>query len=184
MRNRERKIRTSEPEITPVVLFDQAQILEHYISYFFIWHIENFSVDQFISNGSGFRRSIVHQIFFERHQCVGVAAVLDLSALAQRHEPVSGAPFPITGGAEAGNVIHLHQPPYDFIQSTVIAYIELFRTFILRFRLVVAAHAGTGAAADLRDAQMERSFTAAFVLACGDDHAGVRNGDADACDDL
>ena len=54
-----------------------------------------------------------------------MAAVLDLPALAQGHEPVAGAPFAVACGAETGNVVHLHEPAHDLIQSAAVADVEL-----------------------------------------------------------
>ena len=71
-----------------------------------------------------------------------MAAVLNLPALTQRHETVSGSSLPITCGAEAWKIVHLHQPSYNFIQGTIVDYVKLLRLGILRLRLTIAAHAG------------------------------------------
>ena len=80
-----------------------------------------------------------------RSSGVGMAAVLNLPALAQAHKAVAGAALPVTGGAEGGNISQLHQPFYHFIQGAVVADVELLgvvRTLLLG----VAAHAGAAAA--------------------------------------
>ena len=113
-----------------------------------------------------------------------MAAVLDLTALAKRHEAVSGAAFPIAGSTKTWNVIHLHQPAHDFIQRPGITDVKLFRFCVIRLRLAVTANAGTGASADLGDAKVQNPFSAFLTFSGGDDHTGVRNGNADTCHDL
>ena len=115
-----------EPEISAVILLDQAEIFQHHISYLFVRYIEDFLFDQAVADGLCLGRSVIHQIFFQGHQCVGMAAVLDLAALAQGHKPVAGAAFPIACCTETGNIVHLHQPFYDLIQSAVVADVKLF----------------------------------------------------------
>ena len=113
-----------------------------------------------------------------------MAAVLDLAALAQGHKAVAGAAFPVAGGTEAGDVVHLHEPAYDLIQSTGVDNVELLRTLVFRFGFAVAAHAGAGAAADLRDAKMEDALPHLLAFPGRNDHAGVRYGDPDTGNDL
>ena len=109
-----------------------------------------------------------------------MAAVLDLAALTQGHEPVAGPPSPVAGGAEAGDVVHLHQPANDFIQCPVIDHVKLSGVFFFWLWIHISAHAGAGAAADLGDAKVEHPLPDFLALSCGNDHAGVRYGDADA----
>ena len=150
--------RRSEPEIPPVVLLDQTEVFKHDLSHLLAWHVEHFFVDQLITDGSGLRGSIIHQILLQGHKGVGVTAVLDLSALAEGHEAVTGAAFPVTCGTEAGDVIHLHEPADHLVKGTVVADVELLGAFVLGFWLVVSAHAGAGSPADLGDTKVQRSF--------------------------
>ena len=113
-----------------------------------------------------------------------MAAVLDLAGLAQAHEAVAGAASAVAGGAEAWDVAHAHEPLHDFIQRAVVADIELGGVFFFWFWLYIAANAGAGSAADLADADVQRTRADFLVLAGGDDHAGVWHSDADAGDDL
>ena len=48
------------------------------------------------------------------------------------------------------------------------------------FFLTVAAHRGSGSAADLGDTQLQHFFADLLAFPGGDDHAGIRNGNADA----
>ena len=50
--------------------------------------------------------------------------------------------------------------------------------------LTVAAHRGSGSAADLGDSKLQHLLADLLALAGGDDHAGVGNGNADAGRDL
>ena len=70
-----------------------------------------------------------------------MAAVLDLSVLAQAHEAVARAALAVACRAEAGDIVHLHEPAHDFIQRAAVADIELLGFLIFRLRLAVAAHA-------------------------------------------
>ena len=78
-----------------------------------------------------------------------MTAVLDLPALAQGHETISGAPFPVACGTEAWNIIHLHQPVDYLVQSTAVNHVKLFGFLVFRLRLTVSADTGSGTAADL-----------------------------------
>ena len=60
-------------------------------------------------------RGIVHQILLEGHQGVGRAAQANFPALAQAHEAVSCAAFPVAGRAETGDVPGFQQPADHFI---------------------------------------------------------------------
>ena len=73
----------SETEISPVILLNEMEIFKDHISYLFIWNIENFLFNESVADGFCLRGGIVHQVFLQGHQGVGVAAVLDLPALAQ-----------------------------------------------------------------------------------------------------
>ena len=62
----------------------------------------------------------------ECHECVRVAAVQDLTALAQAHEAVAGAALAVAGGAEATEYSpSLHQPVHNLVERALIGYIEL-----------------------------------------------------------
>lgn len=113
-----------------------------------------------------------------------MAAVLDLAGLAQAHEAIAGAASAVAGGAEAWDVAHAHEPLHDFIEGAVVADVKLGGVFFFRFWLYIAANAGAGSAADLADADVQRTRADFLVLAGGDDHAGVGNGNADAGRDL
>ena len=133
----------SEPEVSPVILLNQSEVFKHDLSCFFIRNIQDFLFNQPVSDCCRFRRGIVCQIFFQCHQGIWVAAVLDLSTFTQRHEAVTGTAFPVTGSTEAGDIIHFHKPADDFIQCPGVADVKLFRFFIFRFRLAVTTDAGT-----------------------------------------
>ena len=113
-----------------------------------------------------------------------MAAVLDLAALTQRHETVSGPSFAVTCGTEAWDIVHLHKPPYDLVQCTVVNDVKLFGFLIIRLWFTVTADTGLGTAADLGDTKVEDTFPRLLALAGGDNHAGVRNGDPDTGNDL
>ena len=113
-----------------------------------------------------------------------MAAVENLTGLAERHETVARTAFAVACCAEARDVSHLHEPAGDFVQRAAVVDIELGG--FLRFGRVVriAADACLGGAADLRDAEMEDAFARLLAFARGDDHARVGDGDADAGHDL
>ena len=90
-----------------------------------------------------------------------MAAVLNLPALAEAHKAVAGTPCAVACSAEARNIAKFHQPANNFIQCTVIAYIKLGR-IIFFFRFGIAANAGAGTAADLRNAEVQHSFAGAL----------------------
>ena len=73
-----------------------------------------------------------------------MTAVLNLTALAEGHEPVAGSASPIAGGAKAGDVSQFHQPADNFIQGAAVADIKLSRIFGLWFWRIVSANTGTG----------------------------------------
>ena len=112
-----------------------------------------------------------------------MAAVQNLAALAQGHEPVAGAALPVAGGAEGRDVVLLHEPANDLVQRALVGYIKLLG-IVGALLLGVAADGGAGAAADLGDAQLQGLLADFLALAGGDDHAGVGHGDPDAGDDL
>src|SRR5699024_11669074 len=101
-----------------------------------------------------------------------MAAVLNLPTLAQAHKPVAGPAVPVAGGAEGGDIPHLHQPPDDLVQRPLVGDVELLgvgRALLFG----IAADRGAGAAADLGDAQPDDLFPDLLALAGGDNHAGV-----------
>ena len=92
-----------------------------------------------------------------------MAAVLNLPALAEAHKAVAGTPCAVAGSAEARNIAKFHQPANNFIQCTVIAYIKLGRIIFL-FRFGIAANAGAGTDADLRNAEVQHPFAGALAF--------------------
>ena len=108
-------------------LFDQLQIFQHHRACFLIGDIEDFLFNERVADCLCFWRSVVHEIFFQRHQCVRVAAVLDLSAFTQGHETISGSSFTVARSAKAGNIAHLHQPTDDFIECSCICLLYTSR---------------------------------------------------------
>ena len=113
-----------------------------------------------------------------------MAAVLDLPALAKRHEAVAGSAFPVACSTEAWDVFHFDQPADNLIQSTAVDHIELLGLLIFRLRLAVAADAGSGTAADLGDAQVKDALSGLLAFSGGDDHAGIWNRNSYAGYDL
>ena len=92
---------------------------------------------------------VVLEVFLQRHKRIGQAAVLDLPALAERHEAVTGAPCAIAGGAEARHITEVEQPLYDFVQGPSIIYIKLGVVILRAFLFLLTAHAGAGCAGNL-----------------------------------
>lgn len=66
----------------------------------FVRDFEYLTGDEFLTDSSCFRGSIVHQIFLKGHKSVRVAAVLDLTDLAKSHKTVTGSSGTIAGSAE------------------------------------------------------------------------------------
>ena len=113
-----------------------------------------------------------------------MAAVQDLLALAQGHEPVPGASLTIAGGAEAWHIAQADEPVDYLIQGTLVADIKLGRIVVLVLFLKIAAYAGAGAAADLGNAQLQCLLADSLALPGGDDHAGIWHSHTDEGDDL
>ena len=115
-----------------------------------------------------------------------MAAVEDLAALAQAHEAVARAALAVAGGAEGGDVAVLHEPADNFIEGALIRHVELLGVVgaLVGGVAGVAAHRGTGAAADLGDAQMEQAGADGLALTGGDDHARVGDRQTDAGGDV
>ena len=112
-----------------------------------------------------------------------MAAVEDLAALAQAHEPVTRAALAIARGAEGRDLALIHQPADDLVECALVRNLKLLG--IMRALLLgIATDRGARAAADLRNTQLERLFAHGLALARRDDHAGIRHRDADARDDL
>ncbi len=132
-----------ETKISSVILLDQFQIFQNDGTRFLIRNIENFSVDQPVSDCLCLRRRIIHQIFFQCHESVRMTAVLDLSAFAKRHKPISGSSFTITCGTKTWDVIHFHKPADNFVKCAGIADVKLFGFGIFRFRFTVPSYAGS-----------------------------------------
>ncbi len=125
----------------------------------FSFGILQFAVDQFHADAACILTRVIDKKFFKRHQCVRMAAIEDLTGLAQTHEAVARASLTIACCAEGRNISHLHQPPDDFVERTLVGNIELLgvvRTLLLG----VAADRGAGRTADLekcRDAVRARA---------------------------
>ena len=136
------------------------------------------------TQGSGFGRCVVFEILLEGHQGVGRTAVGDLSGLGQRHEAVARAAFAVAGRAEARHVAQFQQPAHHFVQRAVIAHVELCGILFSMRRAGVTADAGARAAADLRNADFQHLLARALRFAGRDNHARIRDGDADHGDDL
>ena len=113
-----------------------------------------------------------------------MAAVLNLSFFAQRHKAIAGSAFTVACGAEAGNIIHLHQPVHDLVKGTPINDIELLGFCILRLWFAVAADTCFGTAANLGDTKMKYPLSCFLAFSCRNDHAGVRYGDSDTGNDF
>ena len=105
-----------------------------------------------------------------------MAAVENLSALAQSHEAVARTPRAVACRAEGRNVIVFHQPADHLIQGALIRDIELFRV-VRAFFFCVSAHGGPGRSADLGDAEAEQPAADSLAFSCGDDHAGIGYGE-------
>ena len=71
----------------------------------------------------------------------------------------------------------------NLIERALIGYIKLLRV-VRTLLFLIAADRSTGSTADLRNTQTKRPLTHLLALAGGDDHAGVRHGNADARDNL
>ena len=142
-----------------------------------------FFADQLPADLLRLRRSIIYKELSQGHERVGVAAVQDLTALAQAHEAVACPAFPVAGRAEGRDVIVLHQPPYHFVKRPLVADVELLG--LCRPDLLgITAHGSPGSSADLRDTHLQRLFPDVLALSGGDDHAGIGHRQADAGDDL
>ncbi len=107
-----------------------------------------------------------------------MTAVLDLSALAKTHEAVAGASLTVAGSTERRNIPKLHQPFHNLIERSLIGYIELFGICWANF-LLITADGGAGTTTDLGDTETNDFLADFLALSRGDDHAGVRNGNAD-----
>ena len=110
-----------------------------------------------------------------------MAAVLDLTGFAKRHETVAGAAFPVAGSTEAWDVSHFHQPLDNIIERSCITEVKLCRVFFFRFRLCISAYTCLGAATDLGDSKVQNTLAGFLTLAGRYDHAGIRHCNADAC---
>ena len=71
----------------------------------------------------------------------------------------------------------------NLIERALIGYIKLLRV-VRTLLFLIAADRGTGSTADLRNTQTKRPLAHLLALAGGDDHAGVRHGNADARDSV
>ena len=170
-------------EITAIGAADILDMLGCNFAYLIARDFFKFFLNQLHADAPGVFACVIDQILCQRHQCVRVAAVEDLAALAQAHETVAGAPLTVAGGAERRNKPKLHEPVNNLIERALIGYIKLLRV-VRTLLFLVATDRGTGSTADLRNTQTKRPLTHLLALAGGDDHAGVRHGNADARDNL
>ena len=113
-----------------------------------------------------------------------MAAVQNLLALAQGHEPVPGAALTIAGGTEAWHIAQADEPVDYLVQGTLVADIKLGRIVVLFLFLHIAAYAGAGAAANLGNAQLQCLLADSLALTGGDNHAGIWHGHTDESDDF
>ena len=67
---------------------------------FFVGDFFEFLFNEFLTDIPCIIACIINKIFFKRHKGVGVATVLNLTALAKRHKAVARSAFSVTGGAE------------------------------------------------------------------------------------
>ena len=77
-----------------------------------------------------------------------------------------------------------HPIKEHFVQRAVIAHVELCGILFGMRRAGVTADAGARAAADLRNADFQHLLARALRFAGRDNHARIRDGDADHGDDL
>src|SRR5574344_1102287 len=107
-----------------------------------------------------------------------MTTVLNLLTLAQSHKPVSCPSCPIAGSTETRQITYFHQPGNDLIQAAAICDIKLSRTFFLGLSFCIATYAGTRAATNLGNSQMEHPFSGFLTLSGRNNHACVRHRNA------
>lgn len=67
---------------------------------FFVGDFFEFLFNEFLTDIPCIIACIINKIFFKRHKGVGVATVLNLTALAKRHKAVARSALTVTGCAE------------------------------------------------------------------------------------
>ena len=82
---------SSEAEIAAVGRADVADVLSCKRADLFIRDLVQFAVDQLHADAACILTRVIDKKFFKRHQCVRMAAVEDLTGLAQTHEAVARA---------------------------------------------------------------------------------------------
>src|SRR5690554_3639257 len=70
--------------------------------HFRVCYLVHLFLDDLLTKHSCFCAGIVHEIFLQRDQGIGMTAVDDLSAFQKHHEAVSRSPFSVAGSAETG----------------------------------------------------------------------------------
>ena len=173
----------SEPEISPVGVFDGFDVFFRDLTDLLVGDLFQLILNHLEAQFLGLRGGIVHQIFRQSHQGVGMAAIEDLAGFAQAHKPVAGAAQAVAGCAEGRNVMVLDQPSDHLLQGPLIRDVKLLG-IVGALLLGIAAHGGPGRAAGLGNTQAQDLGTDSFCLAGGDDHTGIGHGNADAGYDL
>ena len=90
----------SEAEISSVRGLYSLNILTCDLSDLFFWNFFKLTVDHFKAYLPRFLLGVVNEIFRKRHQCIRVAAVENLSALAKAHKPVACSSLTVASRAE------------------------------------------------------------------------------------
>ena len=143
-----------------------------------------FFLNDFFARRLGIFGGVVFQILFERHEGVGLAAVADFRRLDEFHKPVAGASFSVTRRTEAGDVSQFEQPVNNLVERAAVFDVELGGVVFFGFFLDVAADGGSGTAADLGDADFQNLLADGCRFSGRNNHAGVRNGDAEYRNDF
>ena len=147
-------------------------------------NVAQFPPDQRRTGTSRLFGGVVLQILLQSHQRVGMAAVGNSAAFAQRHESVARPALPVTGRTEARDEAELHQPTDDLVQCPVVADVELGRIFLFGVRRTVPADAGFRRPADLGYAEPDDLFPGGLAFAGRNDHARIGDGKPQAGADL
>ena len=147
--------------------------------------LRQFAFDHLFARFARLGRSVVAEVFLDRHDGVGLAVVGDVAALGELHEAVARTAGTVAGRAEAREVVVFEEPADDFVEAAAVARFELGRVFdVLDVADRVAAHGRARAPGNLRDADLERFGADAAAFARRHDHARVGNRKADEGDDL
>ena len=133
-------MRISESEIS-LALVDVFDVLGCLCSCLLIRDELELLGDELFAYLLGFGRSIILKVLLQSHQSIGVAAVLDLTCLAEGHKSVACSAFTVAGGTEGRDISKLHQPLYDFIERTLVGNIKLLgimRALVCRIACITA----------------------------------------------